>query len=178
MRVSEPVWSQDSKNVIFLSERCLEMLKVAVRKNDVISGYGFWAICLPKIDTSSRNSACQMCRHGSTTYCTVFENSGFCKKFYKKFSFLTFRIKNHFWKIRERHFKVLFILRCLVHFICILLNIAIIGNFWNIYKLSTKDGLTLGHLHRYNSKRFRKFSKFCVKTKIDVWRGMPGFASI
>ena len=37
----------DSKNVIFYV-RCLEMLKIVVWKNDVINGYGFWALCLPK----------------------------------------------------------------------------------------------------------------------------------
>ena len=32
MRVSESVWSQDVKNFIFISVRCLEMLKIAVWK--------------------------------------------------------------------------------------------------------------------------------------------------
>ena len=50
--VSEPVWSKDSKNVIF-SVRYLEIHKNAFWKNDVINGHGFWAICLPKIDIST-----------------------------------------------------------------------------------------------------------------------------
>ena len=49
---SEPVLSQDSKNV-FNSVRCIGMLKIAVSENDVINGNGFRAICLPKIDIST-----------------------------------------------------------------------------------------------------------------------------
>ena len=48
-------------------------------KNDVINRYGFWIICLPKIDISIRNLACEMSRHGSTTDSIVFRKEGFCK---------------------------------------------------------------------------------------------------
>ena len=36
------------------------MLKITVRKNDVINRYGFLSICLPKIDISIFNLACEM----------------------------------------------------------------------------------------------------------------------
>ena len=44
MSVSEQVWSQDSKNVIFISVRFLEILKIAVWKmlsTDTVFGYMF-----------------------------------------------------------------------------------------------------------------------------------------
>ena len=45
MCVCEPVWSQDSKNVIFISVRGLEMLNIAVWKmtpaTDSVFGYLF-----------------------------------------------------------------------------------------------------------------------------------------
>ena len=62
-----------------------------------------------------------------------------------------------------KHFKEHVILRCLVLFICILLKVAIFGDFANIYQFSIKKGLILGHLHRYNSKRVREnFPEFCT----------------
>ena len=72
MHDSEPVWSQDSKNVLFLSVLSLEMLEIAVWKNDIINGYGFWAMCLPKMDISTWYLACQISRHGSITHFIFF----------------------------------------------------------------------------------------------------------
>ena len=43
------VWSQESKTVIFIFVRCLEMLKIAVWKYAVINEYGLWAICWSNI---------------------------------------------------------------------------------------------------------------------------------
>ena len=43
------VWSQESKTVIFIFVRCLEMLKIAVWKYAVINEYGLWAICSSNI---------------------------------------------------------------------------------------------------------------------------------
>ena len=58
-----------------------------------------------------------------------------------------------------------FILRLWVILFCISLEIATSGDFSNIYKFSTKDGIALGHLHRYNSLSFREnFPEFCVMT--------------
>ena len=69
--VSDPVCSLDSKNITF-SVRNLEMLKIAVWKNDV-HRFGFWAICLPNIDISTWKFACQMSRYGYTTCSPFFE---------------------------------------------------------------------------------------------------------
>ena len=41
-------------------------------KNDVINGYGYWTICLPKMNVSNWNLACRISRHSSTTYIPVF----------------------------------------------------------------------------------------------------------
>ena len=49
MSLSEPVRSQDYKNLIFIFVPCPEMLKIEVCKNDVINRYDFWAVCFPKI---------------------------------------------------------------------------------------------------------------------------------
>ena len=68
MCFSEPVWSQDSKKCNFY---CCAMSKNAQNrslKNDVINGYRFWAMCLPKIDMSTWNLACQISKRSSTTY--------------------------------------------------------------------------------------------------------------
>ena len=99
MCVSEPVLSQDCKNDIFMG--CLKMLKIALWKNDLIYGYRFWAICLPKIDISTLNLACQMSRHGSTTYCTLFLGKIWkfwilLKVIYKFFFFTSWVIKSFF----------------------------------------------------------------------------------
>ena len=48
------------------------MLQIAVWKNNVINRYGFWTICLPKIDISTRNLACNMLRHSSTNILCIF----------------------------------------------------------------------------------------------------------
>ena len=97
MCVSELVCSQDSKNIIFMSTRVLEMLKIAVKKwcyqhiRFVINRFGFWAICLPNINTSAWNLACQMSSYGSTAYALVlidFGNLGLKQKPYNKSDFL------------------------------------------------------------------------------------------
>ena len=44
MCVPGPIEPQDSENVTFISVGGLEMLKIAVWKNDVINGNGFWAM--------------------------------------------------------------------------------------------------------------------------------------
>ena len=128
--VSEPVSSQDSKNVIFVSVRCLQMLQITVWKNEAINGYGFCAIYLPEIDISTLNLAFYMPWHGS--YCTfilhilyVFENFDFFGILKKLNNFFRFFFngenkKHFFWKIRGSHLKELVILRPLI-FICILL---------------------------------------------------------
>ena len=62
--------------------------------------------------------------------------------------------------------KDLSIIRLLVLFVCILLKISIFGDFAKIYPFSTKNGITLGHLHRYISKSFFfqiSFSKILQK---------------
>ena len=56
----------------YFCDSVIEILKIAVWTSDVINGYGFCAICLPKIETSNWNVACQMTRHGSTTCCMFF----------------------------------------------------------------------------------------------------------
>ena len=115
-------------------------------------------ICFPK-NISTWNLACQMSRHGSTTYGTRFWKlrKGFWKMFYNTFSFLHFGYKTiMFRKIPDSHFKELFILRLLVLCICILLTIAIFGDFSNIYQFPTKNDMTFGHLHQYNSKSSRE----------------------
>ena len=67
---SEPVWSQDSKSAIFISVRCLEMLKIAIWKMTSSTDTAFALYVCQKIDISTWNLACQMSRHGSITYCT------------------------------------------------------------------------------------------------------------
>ena len=181
--------SQDSKNAIFVTVRCLEMLQIAVWKNDIINGYGFCAIYLPKIDISTWNSACHMCRYSFTPYCPFFKFWILKKKIYKKlsFSFLGLFFGTAFFgKIRDSSLNELLILRYLVLFICILLLISIFGDFSNIYPFSTKNGMTLdhaifakSHLNRHISKRFwEKSAKFCKRRQIDIRRSMPSFASI
>ena len=130
MCVSYTFCSHDSKNVIFISVRWLEMLNIAIWKNDVIYGYGFWAICLPKIDISTWKLACQISRHGSTTKFSLFENLFF--RLYKKNSVLYF-LDYFLSKFRDGRFEELFILRLLFLFICILLKISFFGGFSNIY---------------------------------------------
>ena len=171
--VSELMWSQDSKNVTFITVRCLEMLQIAVWKHDVINGYGFWAICLPKIDISTWNSAFYMSRYSSTT-CTFFS------KFEKKIDFAKSYIKicfhflgsqKLFLKIWDSSLKKLSILRHLVLFVCILLLISILSDFSNICPFSTKNGMTLGH-------KARHILKNTERRHIDIRRGMSSVASI
>ena len=69
-------------------------------KNDVVHRYGFWAICLPKIDISPRNLACQMSRHSFTSYCIFFysfEIFGLWKRVIYKFQFYYFWVKESFF---------------------------------------------------------------------------------
>ena len=70
--VSEPFCSQDSKNGIFITIRCLEMLQITVWKSDVVNEYGYLAICLPEIGISAWNWACYMPRYASTIFYTFF----------------------------------------------------------------------------------------------------------
>ena len=133
-------------------------------KNYVINGYGFWAICLQKIDISTWNLACQVSRHSSSTFCQFLLK---ILESYKNNIFSFFCKKKYFFfgKIRECHFKELFILRTLVLFIWILPKIAIFVIFETFINVRPKSGTTLWHLHRYNSKSFQEnFPKFCVRT--------------
>ena len=85
---------------------------------------------------------------------------------FENFGFLEFL--DIFWKIRDSHFKELFILRLVVHFICIFQKIFFFGDLSNIQKFSPKNGMTMGHLNRYNSKKkSRKLSKIvCEDVKL------------
>ena len=49
---TEPAYSQDSQNVIYVSAQFLEIPKIEVRKYDVINGCGFASISLPKMEIS------------------------------------------------------------------------------------------------------------------------------
>ena len=72
----------------FIFVQCLEMLKITVWKNDIINGYGFWAVWLPKIDTSTWNLAIftGMVRQLNVRFYENFENFGLWKKLYENFS--------------------------------------------------------------------------------------------
>ena len=141
-------------------------------KNDVINGYlRFLGYIFAKnryTNLKFGNLACDMPRHNSTTYCTfwnILKNLDFVKRYIKIPFFNILLIKTISWKIRDRHFKVFLILCLVVLFVCILLKIFIFGDFSNIYQFSTKNGMTLGNLNGYNSKRFREnFPNICVTT--------------
>ena len=83
-----------------------------------------------------------------------------------KFHCFTFGVKEScFWKILGGHFKERFNQNILVLFIGILSEISIFYDFSNIYQFSTKNGMTLVHLYRYNSQNNREnYPKFCVWT--------------
>ena len=110
----------------------------------------------------------KLSRHGSITYCIffeIFENLGFWRKLYRTFSFFYLIV---FGK-SESHFKEPFfdVFWCLFAFCFIFLVLVI---FSKNYQFSTKNDMTLGHLNRCNSKRFREFlPKFCVKTWNWTW---------
>ena len=108
---SKNVWFWTSlisglKNVIFISVRCLEMLKIAVWKMTSSTVLGLY-VC-QKIDISTWNLSCQISRHGPTPYCTVFENYkyfGFQKMLYKNFSFFYFWVRHFFGKSEKAILK-------------------------------------------------------------------------
>ena len=74
-------------------------------KNDVINGYGYWAICLPKTDILTWNLACQISKHGSTTYYTLtLKILDFEENYLQRSVFSPFWVKNLFF-IRDSRLK-------------------------------------------------------------------------
>ena len=136
-------------------------------KNDVINWYGFWLICWPKMDISTSNIAFQISRHSSTACCLLFWKF---EKFWtltklQKLVFLAFWVKYHF------SFKCeIAILRNSLFYVfrCFYLHFAQNHYFWWFFKhlsIFDQNDFTLGHLHQYNSTRFRgKVPKLCINT--------------
>ena len=99
----------------------------------------------------------------------------FVKSYIKTLVFPFFREskKKLFWKIRDSRMKYLLILRILVLFVCILLQISIFGNFANIYfrpKMAWPWVTKIGIFQIVYEKFFQKFAE---RRQIDVRRGMP-----
>ena len=159
MCASEPVWSHNSKNIIFISVRCLEMLKIAIWKMTSSTDTVFGLYFLPKIYISTWNLACQRPRHGSTTSLSFFLKILKILDFWKGYievSVFIFGVKDHFVEnLKRTSYKTLYF-TYVDFFTCILFKIAILGDFSNIYEFSTKNDMALGHLHRIIQKWFEK----------------------
>ena len=161
MRVSESVWSQDVKNFIFISVRCLEMLKIAVWKMtssiDTVWDYMFTKnICIKlKFGMPDLHAWLYNILYGFQKILKILDfEISYIKILVFKF------LGDFFWKIRDSHLKKkLFILRLLVLFNCILLKITVFGYFSNICYFGHKWHAIGSHIGIK-----KEISKFCVGT--------------
>ena len=149
MCVSESVWSQNSESVIFISVRCLEMLKIAIWKNDVIHGYGFWTIYLLKryINLEFFRPDIQVWFYNmSNGFMKILKIFNFVKSYLKILVFYFLSTKVIFWKIRDSHFEELLVVQLVMLFICILLKIHIFGDFFNHLSIFAQKWHDIGSL--------------------------------
>ena len=159
--------SRFQKNVILISVRCLEILKIAVWKmtssmNTVLGLYvsqkyiyepEIWHVRCPGM----------VLQHIVRFLFFIFENIAFLKSYIKFLFFLLFGGNNHFGNIRDSYLKELLILRLLVLFICILLQFSTFWWFFQTYFY--QNGMTFDHLNWCYSKSFQEnFPKLSVVT--------------
>ena len=147
MCVSEPVWSQDSKNVIFISVQCLEMLKnFSLKKltsyTDTVFGLYVWQKWI--YQPENWHARCPgMVLQQILRFSKISKVLDFVKSYIQISAFLT---SCFFGKIRDSHFEELLILRLLLPFICIMLKIYIFDDFSNISSIFDPKWHDIGSL--------------------------------
>ena len=122
--VSEQVWSQDLKNVIFITVRCLKMLQIAGWKM-TSSADAVFGQCVCK---NRYINVKLVTLYAQVRFCNIvyvfdnFDNFGFWEKLYTNFGFSFFgESKKTYGKVRDNNLKELLILCLLVLFVCVLL---------------------------------------------------------